>query len=453
MTDAPEGGSPSAAQDTAPDERGGLRGAVASTIDLPRTPQEQPPMGDAPRPGPGAPPPPKPKRKKHHHWILGTIVLGAVLALLLPVIFIAVLAGPLSGGSPATGGDCTASASDQTLPANLGAPGQLGGIAGTGITEQDLANVRHSPYASSRITPGDYVSTAYGPPWGGIQGAGNQTSGGLKINKGSPQKYFIAVDPKLIGHGTWVYVWPNPFGWAGPFLAADTGGAIVQHRIDFYDWRGRATQYGWGRRVVKASARPLAAGGGGAPTASAAPVAGAGDPTVAAGSSCGMVLSVGGSWGGVTGAVEVAPGANLPGHPVQLVVLEFLRGVAGRANRKIVVTTGTNHTKYVLGTNNVSDHYTGMAADLGAGGNHFAINGTGGTQIAAAAMATAGVPAQEAYRLADGGGGHNMCSTAPDGTVWRVQVLWRTYTGGNHYNHVHVGLRKGCTFKGVVSFS
>ena len=50
----------------------------------------------------------------------------------------------------------------------------------------------------------------------------------------------VAVDPALIGHGQLVYLWPNPFGWRGPFLAADTGGAIQGRRIDFYDWRGRA---------------------------------------------------------------------------------------------------------------------------------------------------------------------------------------------------------------------
>ena len=50
----------------------------------------------------------------------------------------------------------------------------------------------------------------------------------------------IAVDPALIGHGQLVYLWPNPFGWRGPFLAADTGSAIQGRRIDFYDWRGRA---------------------------------------------------------------------------------------------------------------------------------------------------------------------------------------------------------------------
>ena len=70
----------------------------------------------------------------------------------------------------------------------------------------------------------------------------------------------VAVDPALIGHGQLVYLWPNPFGWRGPFLAADTGAAIQGRRIDFYDWRGRRTQLAWGQQTVQASRTPLAPG-------------------------------------------------------------------------------------------------------------------------------------------------------------------------------------------------
>src|SRR5918911_534599 len=75
--------------------------------------------------------------------------------------------------------------------------------------------------AALRATEGEYVSTSYGPPWGGIQGPGVKTSGGLRIDGGAPRWYMIAVDPGLVGHGTLVYLWPNPFAWRGPFLAAD----------------------------------------------------------------------------------------------------------------------------------------------------------------------------------------------------------------------------------------
>jgi hypothetical protein len=133
---------------------------------------------------------------------------------------------------------------------------------------------------------------------------------------------------------------------------------------------------------------------------------------------------------------------------MQAPILAFIAGVAGHAGRKIVISTGTNHSQYTT-SGNVSDHWYGLAADLGSVANHFEIGGAGGTLIAAAALVTAGVPAAAAQQIAAGGGVHNVCSRAPDGTVWRVQVLWKTYTGGNHYNHVHVGLRQGCTYKGV----
>jgi hypothetical protein len=85
-----------------------------------------------------------------------------------------------------------------------------------------------------------------------------------------------------------------------------------------------------------------------------------------------------------------------------------------------------------------------MAADLGSVANGFEINGDGGTRIAAAALRAAGVPEREAWRLAGAGGGHDVCFAG-----WRVQVIWRT---GDHYDHDHIGLRRGCSFEGVQTF-
>ena len=153
---------------------------------------------------------------------------------------------------------CGGGSADGVIPGDFSGPGSLGGAAGTGIPRPLVERVRQtSPYAGSRITPGTYTATAYGPPWGGIQGAGAATSGGLPINGGAPRWYMIAVNPRDISHGTFVYVWPNPFGWKGPFFAADTGGAINSRRIDFYDWRGRASQNRWGIRTVQASDKPI----------------------------------------------------------------------------------------------------------------------------------------------------------------------------------------------------
>ncbi len=99
-----------------------------------------------------------------------------------------------------------------------------------------------------------FTATAYGPPWGGINGGGVTASGvGLGITRGGGYRrvYGVAVDPRVIPLGSSRRIWPNPFGYRGRFRAFDTGGAIKGNRIDFYDWRGRSHQYGWGRRTVR----------------------------------------------------------------------------------------------------------------------------------------------------------------------------------------------------------
>src|SRR4051794_14624867 len=104
-------------------------------------------------------------------WLLAGAPLGLVIAV---VLLVALLAGALE--QQCGGGDDRA--------ADAGRPGALGGVAGTGLTRAQLDAVRHSPYASQRLTTGAYVSTSYGPPWGGIQGPGVSTSGGVRLNRG-----------------------------------------------------------------------------------------------------------------------------------------------------------------------------------------------------------------------------------------------------------------------------
>lgn len=183
--------------------------------------------------------------------------LPGVVALLLVVVVgaVLVLAVVVALFTPGASGGCGA------LDAN-GEPvgpgvGSLGGVAGSGITRAELESVRSSPLAGSTLTTGAFRSTAYGPPWGGLQGLGVATAGGILIAGGAPKRYLIATDPQVISLGQWVYVWPNPFGWRGPFLAADTGGRIKGRTIDFYDWRGRAYQNRWNQQT-NVSAEPAA---------------------------------------------------------------------------------------------------------------------------------------------------------------------------------------------------
>ncbi|GEM_PF-5722829 len=350
-------------------------------------------------------------------WLVAA-PFAAVLAIVLGILLL------LAGAVQQCGSD------SGTRSADVSGTGALGGVAGTGITRSQIEGVRRgSPYAGARVTPGEYLATSYGPPWGGIQGAGVATSGGLRINGGSPRWYQVAVDPQLISHGTLVYLWPNPFAWSGPFLAADTGGAIRGRRIDFYDWRGRVAQYRWGHRHTTASEVPQQPGAPVEATSSCELDGDASDSTLAL--------------PGVKGRVTIAPLANAPGTPVRSELLGFLERVAGIAGRGLVLTTGTNHGERTS-SGRISDHVLGLAGDFGSVANEFPLGGGFGTRLAAAGLRAAGVPEAEAWRLATAGGGHDVCH---DG--WRIQVIWRT---GGHFDHVHIGLRRGCGFAGVRTF-
>ncbi len=106
---------------------------------------------------------------------------------------------------------------------------------------------------------GGWVATAYGPPWGGIQGSGI-TATGLDLSAGPPA-YEVAVDPRVIPLRGYVHITPNPFGTSSAFYAGDTGGAIVGRHVDIYDWRGRASQNAWGTRPVTVTPAPAPGAG------------------------------------------------------------------------------------------------------------------------------------------------------------------------------------------------
>jgi 3D (Asp-Asp-Asp) domain-containing protein len=145
------------------------------------------------------------------------------------------------------------------------------------------------------------TATAYGPPWGGIEGGGT-TATGIDLSS-APHKLIVAVDPSVIPLGSKVKVWPNPFGDPNLiFTAADTGGAIKGTHIDFYDWLGRANQNNWGVRPVN-----IQVVGKGSTTDAAMlgqPGAASSSPTTAS-SSSGDLAS---QWGGplLRGFLEVA---------------------------------------------------------------------------------------------------------------------------------------------------
>ncbi|MQA75692.1 MAG: hypothetical protein GEU88_15355 [Solirubrobacterales bacterium] len=322
------------------------------------------------------------------------------------------------------------------------APGSLGGVAGTGVTREELEAVREgSPFVTGAFEPGKYLATVYGPPWGGINGPGVGTSGGIPINGGAPRRYMLAVDPGYLGHGQLVYVWPNPFDWKGPFVTADTGGAIVGRHIDIYDWLGPAYHGRWPNPQVEVANQPLVPTGGGAPT-----------PAALGGAPLGECPGGGGELGlvGETGEVVVLPGANREGVPLQRPLVEYLEHVAGVAGRRLAVCTGSNHSQYTA-SGGVSDHWSGLGADICSSANGFPIASPAdgdwrdnrGTRIAAAGLRVAGLSEKEAWRYANEAGFiEELCVKG-----WRLQVIW---LATDHWDHVHFGLREGCDFGGVV---
>lgn len=149
----------------------------------------------------------------------------------------------------------------------------------------------------------------------------------------------------------------------------------------------------------------------------------------------GCAEDVGLTFGGKAGTVTVAPGADRPGASIQPIVVQYVAAMAGLADRPIVITTGTNHSQYTV-DGNVSDHWDGHAADLGMAANGGTDDSPVGDLLMTACLVLAGVPPDEANVDAHAGGLYTLVHGG-----LRVQCIWKTDAGGNHHNHVHVGVR------------
>jgi hypothetical protein len=136
------------------------------------------------------------------------------------------------------------------------------------------------------------------------------------------------------------------------------------------------------------------------------------------------------------GVVQIAPGANLAGRPLAPETLTFLARVTALYGGPLVVTTGTNHSRYTV-DGSVSDHADGHAADLGMAANGGSDDSPVGDRIMTACLIAAGVPAAQAGVEARRGG---LYTLEHDGL--RVQCIWKTDEGGNHHNHVHIAARR-----------
>jgi hypothetical protein len=150
-----------------------------------------------------------------------------------------------------------------------------------------------------------------------------------------------------------------------------------------------------------------------------------------AGAGCSRVAIAAGA-----GQFVVDPGANRPGAELAPELVGFIRRMADVLPRPPIVTTGTNHSPTTT-SGNPSDHWTGHGADFGSVRNGFPATGGGyGDQLAEAAFLAAGEDAEAARAMARAGGAH----TSIRGGL-RIQIIWKSHVGGNHYDHVHVGVK------------
>jgi 3D (Asp-Asp-Asp) domain-containing protein len=374
------------------------------------------------------PPPPKDGR-----GTLKALIAIAVIVVLLPALIVAVLLGGAQQNA-----DCAPAGA---LPGTWTGPGSLGGVAGTGVTPAELAAARAiRGVGGTRLTAGTYSPTAYFPnphaPATNCSSTCTTTASGIRVNNATRRAYLIASNPQLNQYGALAYIWPNPYAWTGPFVVADTGSAFGgTGRLDFYifiaegeSWQqalGRAYQWGPANQV-KVSAAPIRSGG---PTIATSPL-GPGPADLAPGATPPTLNGPSGACG-----APVAPGSlgELTGTPEQIVNRVVLyahdHGFPGITPASV---RAANDAHSILTTSgNRSDHKgppdVAWAADIG--------NGPAPTHeedVLARTVAAAFGITWPGAGLATGGN-----------SQYRIQIIYRTCDGGDHFTHLHVGIRRG----------
>jgi hypothetical protein len=126
--------------------------------------------------------------------------------------------------------------------------------------------------------------------------------------------------------------------------------------------------------------------------------------------------------GGWQKFVVLHPGADRKGVRTKQPVLRFVGSLGAIWGSPLTITTGTNHNRMTV-DGNVSNHWNGMAADIAMSGEEL-------TRLGRLALIRAGMPRAEAMKVT--GGLFN---------VGRYQIIFNTHQGGNHFNHLHVGIR------------
>ena len=122
--------------------------------------------------------------------------------------------------------------------------------------------------------------------------------------------------------------------------------------------------------------------------------------------------------------VKVPKPAGHSSKPAQPGILRFAAGIAQDLGHPISVLDNTTHNRLTV-NGRVSAHYAGNAVDIPATGDQL-------RHLGYIALRRAGVVEARAQRLAKKGGLFN---------IGGYQIIFATNQGGNHFNHLHVGLR------------
>lgn len=119
------------------------------------------------------------------------------------------------------------------------------------------------------------------------------------------------------------------------------------------------------------------------------------------------------------GKVLFNSGADRPGVKTSKAVTQFVSQVAGVYGSPLHIGTGSNHSR-MTADGNVSDHWSGHAADIPASGKAL-------IKLGQSALIAAGMNPGKAKRQR--GGLYNVNGH---------QVIFNTHEGGDHTNHLHV---------------
>jgi hypothetical protein len=136
---------------------------------------------------------------------------------------------------------------------------------------------------------------------------------------------------------------------------------------------------------------------------------------------------------GSGGGLRFAPGVDARVTPLIRAVGEAIAFLYGRP----LTVTSARRPGAVTVDGNVSDHASGNALDFGMAASGDTNDGPVGDRIATAALIVAGWTQPRATAWARHGG---LIDIHVAGV--RIQIIWKTHQGGNHHDHVHVGVKE-----------